>query len=95
MGAFRRVYLDPGFARRAADFYKSDDAERHSNGFNLSTSADGTTFTDVADGLASIIPTPLGEGNTYDLSASTSAVKVRMTGTDSDQEWLSVCEVRE
>ncbi|CBJ30710.1 hypothetical protein Esi_0212_0050 [Ectocarpus siliculosus] len=73
-------------------FYKSNEEDRVTNPFVVSTSTDGTTFTTSFEDI-NTIPTPLGEGEDFAFPTGSSGRYVRFTGDLADDQWLSVNEV--
>ncbi|CAM9602932.1 unnamed protein product, partial [Ectocarpus sp. 4 AP-2014] len=73
-------------------FHQSDDLDRTTNPFIVSTSTDGTTYTTSFEDV-NTAGTPLGEGEDFAFSTGSSGRYVRFTGDLADEQWLSVNEV--
>lgn len=74
------------------DFHNSDDLDRTTNPFVVSTSTDGTTYTDSFEGV-NIAGTPLGDGEDFAFPTGSSGRYVRFTGELAEDQWLSINEV--
>ncbi|CAN0374072.1 unnamed protein product, partial [Ectocarpus fasciculatus] len=73
-------------------FHESDDVDRTTNPFAVSTSTDGTTYTFSFEDV-NTAGTTLGEGEDFAFPTGSSGQYVRFTGELATDQWLSVNEV--